>query len=337
MYAYGAPPPPQPRRRPTAVIAVVAALIALGVGVGAAAFAVLGGHLSLPGARRAPTWGLSPPSLHDLNGDGVDDLYGALDGVTAAALDGRTGADLWRKGGMIGAASIVTTEQHLVVLEGDAVKVFDVRTGKALATHRPPWKDKPSRLLVCDGKLWAVAIDDTSHRLDPATGKASDEVPPASCASPAARSGPCRGAKASCAAETQAGAPDRRPTLLRDEAAKRAVRLTFKERGTAIATATRVEPADGASLVVAPAGELSAADVAGDWLVVARGRELFAYDFATKASWTAPLPGYIRPDSRGGWLRVARGRVYASPTPMKDRGPSELVVLDLATGKPVWR
>lgn len=286
-------------------------------------------------------WSARPPILRDLTGDGVDDILGEASLSHLVLLDGRTGKAVWEKSIVYPASGHVFVGDHLAILRDRTVELYDVRTGALLREARPTWQDKPRTVVACDGQLFAVAIDDTASRIDPNSAAAQPAELPAACARSQMSGGfaaeverPCRWPRARCT-QDRTGTYGRYATTLREEPAGRAVRITFKQKGTAIATATRD---DGAEVVVAPEGDLAGADVAGDWLVVARGREVFAYSFATQRAWTAPLPTPLKTgDYDHGWLRVENGRVYAN-TSSRRRGPSgELVVLDLETGRRFWK
>lgn len=338
----GPPGPPPARSRTGLVIALVASGVIVGGSVLGATFALVRGSGSSGIFGQGRTWSATPPTFRDLNGDGVDDLVGEGGTGTVAALDGRTGTFLWQKSRTDPTMSHAFVGDHVAFVRGREVDVFDVRTGALVRTVTPSWEDKPSRVTSCDGSLFAIAIDDTGSRIDLRTWAVTPAKLSSSCLSqrgPFSTSAgkaapPCRFPSASCEVETT-GTYGRYATTLRDEASKRLVRISFKEKGTPVATATRD---DGASLVVAPDGNLDGVDLAGDWLVVARGAEIFAYDFATKRSWTAHLPtGLKTADSDRGWLRIEKGRVYAS-TSWKRRGSSgELVALDLTTGARLWK
>ncbi len=334
MYRVNAGPPAPPRRsRSSLVIALVAGGVVVAAGVLGATFVLVRGSGAFGQGR---TWSASPPTFRDLNGDGVDDLVGQSGMGTVAALDGRTGSFLWQKSPRDPTMSHAFAGDHLAFVRGREVDVFDVRTGALVRTVTPPWEDKPARVVACQGELFAVAIDDTASRIDLRTWAVARARTMPSCLAPPKEQAvpPCRYPSAPCEVE-RTGSYGRSATTLRDQASNRLVRITFKEKGTAVATATRD---DGASLVVAPEGNLDGVDLAGDWLVVARGPSVFAYDFATKRSWTAPLPTALKTsDSDRGWLRIEKGRVYAN-TAWKRRGSSgELVALDLATGARLWK
>ncbi len=320
------------------IVGIVAALTVL-AGVAVATLVLRTGSTGGLGVLTSSTdWPGTPPMFRDLNGDGVDDLVGARMNGEAMALDGRTGKEIWRKAIGYPALGYAFLPDHLAVLEGQSVVLYDLRTGNQGATFTPPWQDKPGRLVACGTSLYAVAIDDTAVRIDSARGTMTVEPLRAGC-EPARRAQPeppCRGAHATCEPDKK-GTYGRYPTTLRDETTKQTVLVRFKEKGTAIATVLRIEPADGQSIVVAPEGDLQAIDIAGDWVVVARGKEVFAYDFATKASWVVPLETEVKTsDFDHGWLRIEKGRVFVQ-TSRRRRGPSsKLHVLDLATGKSLW-
>lgn len=330
------PAPPQGRGFPSWLL----------VGVGAVLFAgawwFLGRWFGVGSVASTLRWSIRPPILRDLTGDGIDDLLGeAPNSQHLVLLDGRTGKAVWEKSVSYPASGYAFVGDHLAILRDRSVEIHDVRTGTRLREAKPAWQDKPRSVVACDGQLFAVAIDDTASRIDPQTAATQPANLPAACVHNQTPAGsafrverPCRGSSALCTQERR-GTYGRYATTLREEPAGRVVRITFKEKGTAIATATRD---DGASVVIAPEGDLAGADVAGDWIVVARGREVFAYDFATKRTWTAPLPTELKTvDYDLGWLRVENGRVYAN-TSSRRRGPfGELVVLDLVTGQRLWK
>lgn len=332
---------PSPPRGRSSLITLSAALGALVVGgLSAGAWWSLGGRSGAGPFASTVRWSARPPILRDLTGDGIDDILGEASTNHLVLLDGRTGKAVWEKSIVYPASSHVFVGDHFAILRERTVELYDVRTGTLLREAKPAWQDKPGSVVACNGQLFAVAIDDTGSRIDPQTAAAQPAEPPAECVrnhvlqrSATTVERPCRWPRALCT-QAKTGSYGRYATTLREEPAGRTVQLTFKEKGTAIATATRD---DGASIVVAPEGDLTGADVAGDWIVVARGLEVFAYNFATRQAWTAPLPtGLKTSDYDHGWLRVTNGRVYAN-TSSRRRGPyGELVVLDLETGRRFW-
>ena len=339
MYRVDASPPaPPPARRPP-----IGLFVALGavvtVGLSAVAGWLLVGRSGAGPFRSAVRWWTFPPIVRDVTGDGVDDLLGESSANHLALLDGRTGKAIWEKDLVYPASSHAFVGDHLAILRDRVVELHDVRTGTLLREAKPAWQDKPGSLVACDGQLFAVAIDDTASLVDARTAATQPAKLPAACVhnrkpSTSEVDHPCRWSRATCT-QDRTGTYGRYTTTLREEPSGRLVRITFKEKGTPIATATRD---DGVSVVVAQEGDLQGADVAGDWIVVARGREVFAYDFATKRAWTAPLPTELKTgDFDHGWLRVANGRVYANTSSRRHGASGELVVLELATGRRLWQ
>lgn len=331
------PAPPPARGLPIGLFVALGAVVVVGL-FAVAGWLLVGRSGAGPFASTA-RWSPRPPILRDVTGDGVDDLLGEASTNHLVLLDGRTGKAIWEKDLVYPASGHVFVGDHLAILRDRIVELHDVRTGALLREAKPAWQDKPGSVVACDGQLFAVAIDDTASRIDPKTAATQPAKLPAACVhnrtplwSEVER--PCRWPRATCT-QDRTGTYGRYTTTLREEPSGRVVRITFKEKGTDIATATRD---DGASVVVAPEGGLQGADVSGDWIVVARGREVFAYDFATKRAWAAPLPTELKTgDYDHGWLRVANGRVYANTSSRRRGASGELVVLDLATGRRLWK
>ena len=146
------------------------------------------GHDGVSG--RMLNWSSPTPLAADVNGDGVTDLIGRLQGledtesVHLVAFDGASGKKLWRS------ETLGTyRERGVVVLFGETLAFVNDRglaRGFSAADGSARWKvklgEKLERACRANDKTYLVTADERWINLDIASGKAAEARPPAGCA-----------------------------------------------------------------------------------------------------------------------------------------------------------